>query len=386
MMQLYEFQAKSVFQENGIPTPRGILCRNVQEAVEAAERLKAPVVVKAQVLAGGRGLAGGIKPAENPTEAGKLASQILGMTIKGERPAALLVEEKLVPTRELYTAITYDYQHKCPVIICSSRGGVDIETVAKQYPANVVRKQIDPFRGLSAYHGRDLAGQIGLVGDTVVQYAAIVSGLWKIFKKHDAELVEINPMAVTSNGKLIALDAKLNLDDKSTARQSDLINRLAKIALTELEGYEARRARAKELGIPTYIEMQGNIGVIADGAGTGMLTLDLLADYGGKTSVYCEMGGETTAELMEKTMLATLSSKSVKVVLINLIGGLNLMDEMAKGITSYLKKHQTNIPIVVRMSGTREEEGRRILSADKIQSYDNLYEAVQKAVDLSGGK
>jgi succinyl-CoA synthetase beta subunit len=212
-----------------------------------------------------------------------------------------------------------------------------------------------------------------------------MSTLWGIFKKHDAELVEINPLALVSNGKLVALDAKLNLDDKSTARQSSLINHLEKVPTAELEKYQARRARAKELGIPTYIEMQGNMGVIADGAGTGMLTLDLVADYGGKTGVYCEMGGETTAALMEKTMLATLTSKSVEIVLINLIGGLNLMDEMAKGITSYLRKHQINVPIVVRMSGTREEEGRRILSADGIQPHDNLYEAVQKAVSLSGG-
>lgn len=237
------------------------------------------------------------------------------------------------------------------------------ESTSKQSQGSILRrssrKEVDPFKGFGVYQGRELATRIGLNGNSVVQYASITSALWNIFSKYDAELAEVNPIAVLTSGSLVVLDAKLNLDDKSLARQSSLVSRIEKIPQSQIEGLAARRARARELGIPTYIEMDGNMGVIADGAGTGMLTLDLVADAGGRTGVYCEMGGETTAELMEKTMLATLAFENAKAVLINLIGGLNLMDEMAKGITSYLRKHATKIPVVVRMSGTNEDEGQK---------------------------
>ncbi|MFH0848432.1 MAG: succinate--CoA ligase subunit beta [archaeon] len=384
-MQLYEFQAKRIFGENGITIPKGRLCKTSQEAAEATKLLGKPVIVKAQVLAGGRGLAGGVKAVQNPEEAHEVASQILGMTIKGEKPVGLIVEERIEAIRELYAGVTYDYGKKLPVIMASSRGGVDIETIAKDHPAEIARKDVDPFKGFSAYQGRELAAKIGLNGNSLLQYASIAGALWNIFSKYDAELAEVNPIAVLADGSLVALDAKLNLDDKSLARQSSLLSRIEKISSSQIDGPTARRIRARELGIPTYIEMDGNIGVIADGAGTGMLTLDLVSDFGGKTGVYCEMGGETTAELMEKTMLATLAFENTKVVLVNLIGGLNLMDEMAKGISNYLRNHPTKVPVVVRISGTNEDEGRRILNADGIRSFDNLYQAVEEAVKLSKG-
>lgn len=384
-MQLYEFQAKRIFQEYGVPIPNGHLATTVQEAVRAANELGQPVAVKAQVLAGGRGLVGGVKFARDSEEVRIVASQVFNMTVRGERPRAILVEEKVASVRELYAAVTWDYVRKRPVVIASSRGGVDIEAVAKELPTAVARKHIDPFKGFNAYHGRELAAQIGLRGNDVVQYADIVNTLWNIFEKHDAELVEANPLAVLENGKLVALDAKLNLDDKSIFRQSSLISRIEQLPVCRSEGMEHRRARARQLGIPTYIEMEGNIGVVADGAGSGMLTLDMIADAGGKTRVYCEMGGEATPELMENTMLAALTVQNLRILLINLIGGLNRMDEMARGITSYLAKHPTQVPIVVRMSGTMEEEGRRILTANGIQFFANLHEAVEKGVSLSGG-
>jgi len=353
--------------------------------MEAAKKLAGPVVLKAQVLVGGRGLAGGIKFGEDPEEVGKVTSQVLNTLVKGERPSALLVEEKLEVTRELYAGVTYDYQQKHPVVLASSHGGVDIETVARENPADIAERKIDPFKGFSGYQARELAAKIQLTGNELVQYSKILSAIWNIFRKHDAELVEANPLAVLPEGKLVALDAKMNLDDKSILRQSSMLKRIGGIPPSQTGGLEARRARAKELGIPTYIEMQGNIGVVADGAGSGMLTLDLVADYGGKTKVYCEMGGETTSELMENALLAALAVKDLRAVLINLIGGLNLMDEMAKGITSYLRKHPTKIPLVVRMSGTNEDEGRRILTAEGIRWFDSLYEAVEKAVAASRG-
>jgi len=385
VIRLYEFQAKRIFEENGIPIPRGSLCRTPGEAMEAAKKLAGPVVLKAQVLVGGRGLAGGIKFGEDSEEVGKLASQVLDTPVKDERPSALLVEQRLEVTRELYAGVTYDYRQKRPVVLASSRGGVDIETVARENPADMAETRIDPFKGFNCYQARELAAEIQLTGNELVQYSNILSALWNVFRKHDAELVEANPLAVLPEGKLVALDAKMSLDDKSVARQSSMLNRIGRIPPSQTEGLEARRARAKELGIPTYIEMQGNMGIVADGAGSGMLTLDLVTDYGGKTRVYCEMGGETTAELMENTLLAALAVKDLRVVLINLIGGLNLMDEMAKGITSYLRKHPTKVPIIVRMSGTNQDEGRRILTAGGIRWFDSLDEAVEKAVGVSRG-
>jgi len=306
----------------------------------------------------------------------------LNFSLKGEKPRAVLVEEKLQASKELYAGMTYDFNLKCPVAIASSHGGVDIETLAKEHPRDIVRKPIDPFRSFKPYMGRAMAAEIGLQGILSIQYANVMNSLWRIFEQHDAELVETNPLAIVGD-RLIALDAKLNLDDKSLFRQSTLLNNIEPMPPPRSEGVESRRSRAKEMGIPTYMEMEGNIGAIADGAGTGMLTLDLVVDSGGKIGVYCEMGGETTAELMENTMKAVLSVERTHVILINLIGGLNRMDEMARGITNYLKKHPTKVPVVVRMSGTMEEDGRRILGTEGIQAYGNLYEAVERAVHLS---
>jgi len=382
-MQLFEFQAKQILKENGIPIPKGRLALTAEKAIQISRDIHPPLVVKAQVLTGGRGLAGGVKFCANPNELTNVASQVLGMNVKGEKTRALLIEEKLDVAREIYAAITWDYPNNCPTLIGSSRGGVDIETVANEHPRDVARKRIDPCDGFSAYQARELATDIGLKGPEVVQYSTIVSGLWSIFEKHDAELVEINPLAVLRDGSFVALDAKLSLDDKSASRQSNLLNRIEQLPSCPREGLEFRRSDAKTLGIPTYIEMEGDIGVIADGAGSGMLTLDLVTDLGGKIRVYCEMGGEITPELMENTMLAALRVDNVRVLLINLIGGLNRMDEMAQGITNYLAKRPTKTPIVVRMSGTKQNEGRAILSAKGIGFFDNLYEAVKRSASLS---
>jgi len=381
-LNLYEFQSKRIFSENGISIPRGRCAESAEEAVEVANEIQRPVVVKAQVLVGGRGLAGGIRFAKNPEETGKVASQMLGGLVKGEKTRIVLVEEKLEASSELYAGVTYDFRKKCPVIVASSRGGVDIETVAREHPQDIARSTIDSLRGFAPYIGRELAAEIGLKGNVSVQYANVVAALWRIFERHDAELVEANPLA-TVGDRLVALDAKLNIDDKAFFRQKDLMDKIRQIPTDRLEGFEIRRYQARQMGIPTYIEMEGNLGVIADGAGTGMLTLDLIADAAGNTGVYCEMGGEATAELMENTLKAVLSVNRTRVVLVNLIGGLNRMDEMAKGITSYLKKNPTRIPIIVRMSGTMEEEGRRVLGEIGIHAYDDLYEAVENAVHLS---
>lgn len=382
-MQLFEFQAKQIFKEYAIPVPNGRLTTTAQGAVQAAQELGGAVVVKAQVLSGGRGLAGAIKFAGSLEEVHNVASLILSMKVRGEKPCALLVEEKVQAVRELYAGVTWDYPSKRPVLIASSMGGVEIEAVAKEPTSDVAKMRVDALKGFSDYQARDLARKIGLAGNDVLQYSKILKALWTIFERHDAELVEANPLAVLRNGSLVALDAKLNLDDKSIPRQQGLIGRIKKIPTGAFGGLDDRRTSAKKSGIPTYLEMEGNLGVIADGAGAGMLTLDLVSDFGGQTRVYCEMGGEITPELMENTMMAVLKVEEVKVILINLIGGLNRMDEMAKGIIGCLAKRPSRIPIIVRMSGTKQEEGRQILTASGVGFFDNLYEAVEKAVGFS---
>ncbi|HMK82519.1 MAG TPA: ATP-grasp domain-containing protein [Candidatus Bathyarchaeia archaeon] len=382
-MRLYEFQAKRIFQQYGIAIPNGHVAKSTGEIVEAAHQLNRPLVLKAQVLAGGRGLAGGVKFAQKSDDVAKIGSEVLDQAIGIEKPAAVLVEEKLSVTQELYAGVTWDYQDKCAVLIGSSRGGVDIETVTKEHPEDVVKQNVDPFLGFSAYQARTIAGMIGLRNQSLNQYANAMAALWKIFQQTDAELVEANPLGLQDSG-IVALDAKIVLDDRSIFRQTALLSQIDELSPQTSSGFEYRRSHAKTLGIPTYIEMaQGNMAIIADGAGSGMLTFDLVTDQDGKARVYCEMGGEITSELMERTMGAALSLEGVNVLLVNLIGGLNLMDQMAIGITNYLSKNPSKTPIVVRMSGTRQEEGRKILAAAGMTFFDDLDKAVEEAVKLS---
>jgi succinyl-CoA synthetase beta subunit len=385
-VQLYEFQAKQIFESYGLGIPIGRVALTVDTASQVAKSLQRPVAVKAQVLSGGRGLSGGVRFGRDCIEVREIASKLLEMTLKGETPRALLVEERVEPLRELYAGVTWDYKQKMAVIIASLRGGVDIEDMAKNHPSDVVSTYVDPFKGFHAYQGRMIASKLGLEGNELVQYASAIAALWNIFEKHDAELVEANPLGLLKGGRLIALDAKLIIDDKSIFRQSSLLSRIDSTPQLELTGLGQRRARAKEFGIPTYVEMdRGEIGVVADGAGSGMLTLDLVSDLGGRTRVYCEMGGEATANLMENSMLVVSKVENLRAVLINLIGGLNRMDEMAIGIINFLSKHPFKIPTVVRMSGTMQDEGRRILTGNGVPFFDDIYRAARETVNLSKG-
>jgi succinyl-CoA synthetase beta subunit len=381
-MQLYEFQAKTVFRKHGIQTPNGLMAGTCEEAVEAAKKIGLPVAIKAQVLHGGRGLAGGIMIVKSSEDVFSVASTILRTDLKSEKPVALLIEEKLDIAKELYCAVTWDYPGKRPILIASSSGGMAIESIARSRPSEVVTLPIDPYLGYSQYVGRHLGARIGLQGKEVVTFGNIVNRLWNVFREHDAELVEINPVGVLCNGDMVAVDAKLTLDDKSLFRQKEVIDEMPVVPCGGKGGLAYRRLRAKELGIPTYIEMEGEIGVLSDGAGTGMLTLDLIQDAGGKIRVYCEMGGEATPELMEKTLTTAANSGHVGVVLVTLIGGLNRMDEMAEGIVRYVNSQKSKPKIVVRMAGTQEDEGRRILSENGVAYYDDLYEAVQATVNV----
>ena len=387
-MRLQEYQAKEVFSENGLRVPRGGVAYTPDEARNIAKDLGIPVALKTQVLVGGRGLAGGIKFADNPDEAHRMVSQILGSTLKSQDVNCVLVEEKVDIEKEFYLGVTIDYNEKSPVIIASQRGGVDIETTAIEHPEDIVKENVNSPLGLTDFQARRITKKVGLKGRDMRSFAAYVTSLFKILHRYDASLVEINPLAYSSEKQFVAADAKIILDDNAFFRNRELHSRF-RIGkeMPQEEGVKLRKAQIERAEIPTYIELDGTLGIISDGAGTGMLTYDLTRDRGGAIGVYCELGGKATPALIEEAMNIVLSNGEIEVLLINLIGGLNRMDEMAEGITAHVSKKTSDAgaAIVVRMSGTLEEEGRTILNAAGVASYDNIYEAIEKAIELAGG-
>jgi len=389
-MRLHEFQAKEIFAEHGITIPRGKVAYSPEEAGKIAAEI-GPVALKAQVLVGGRGLAGGIKFADDTNEAEKISSLILGGSLRNEDVDFLLVEEKLEIETEYYLGVTIDYRRKCPVVIASSRGGMDIESIASEFPDQIIKEEIRPPLGLTDFQTRRIAKKTGVVGSNQRHFAAVVKKLYSIFRSVDATLVEINPLVLTTDNRFVAADAKITLDDNASFRHRELYSRLKSVEKMPSEGKKLRKALAEKVEVPTYIELSGNLGIISDGAGTGMSTFDLTKDFGGRIEAYCELGGKATPDLIEKAMEIIASNEKVVVILINLIGGLNKMDEMAQGIALFVAKrkelHEEKMKpeIIVRMSGTLEDEGREILGNSGVSAYDNIYDAIERAVGLAGG-
>jgi succinyl-CoA synthetase beta subunit len=386
-LRLYEFQAKRIFRENGITVPRGIKAESSDEVFEIVKEFGAPVIIKAQVLVGGRGLAGGIKSTEDPYEARKIADQLLGGTLKNEDITSVLIEKKVSIEKEYFAGALIDYQSKSSVILASSKGGVDIESIALENPKDIIMEKLDEKIGLTDFIARRVAKGVGLKGRAILSFARILQSIFSILKKYDATLVEVNPLVLTPEGTFVAVDAKITLDDNASFRHGELFTKLKAERPEPVKGSKRRKYQAENADIPTYIELDGNIGIISDGAGTGMLTLDLIKDYRGEIESYCELGGKATPKLIEEAMNILLSNEKVEVLLINLIGGLNRMDEMAQGIVAYNanigKENSNEQEIVVRMSGTSEEEGRRILAGSGIISFDNIYDAIEKTIEIS---
>ena len=372
-MKLYEFQGKALFREAGIPVPRGAV-------VTASDRsgLFAPSAVKAQVLSGGRGKAGGVLLVSTQAEAEKAAGSILSMELKGEPVRALLVEEKMNIRAEYYLAVTFDGETGTPLFMASASGGMDIESVAEHTPEKILKLPVDPLWGLTDYKLRAMADFLGY--ENKKEFASFARKVWNLFREKNAVLVEINPLVVTDSG-LVALDSKIEIDDDARPRLKDLFekNLAEQAALTGVEG-EA------DHGTITYVPLEGNVGLISDGAGTGMLTLDLIRDLGGEAADFCEMGGLTSPEVMYSAMDQVFSDKKdIKSLLVVLIGGFNRMDEMAEGITAYLREHKVSIPLVVRLCGTMEEEGKAIMKEAGLPVYDDLRTAVADAVRFAAG-
>jgi len=385
-MRLTEYRAKEIFEKTGIKTPRGQVASTPEEARAISEKLGVPVVIKAQVLVGGRGLAGGIKFADNPAEAQRIAGDVLGGILKKLNVEKVLVEEKIPIEREYYASVTLDYESKYPVVIVSSMGGVDIEATASEHPEAIVKELVDSPLGLRDFQVRRIAKRVGLRGSEMRHFAGIIGSLYRILHDYDANLVEINPLALTTDKQFLAVDAKIILDESASFRHKMLYLKLEADKKMPTEGTKLRKALAEKAEISTYLELEGNIAVIADGAGTGMLTFDLVKDYNGRIETYCELGGKANPALIEEAMKIVLSNDKVHVLLINLIGGLNKMDEMAEGITSYVSKYKPVVAkIVVRMSGTLEQKGREILKSQGITAFDNIYEAIERTVELARG-
>jgi succinyl-CoA synthetase beta subunit len=373
-VNLHEFQAKRLFAEHGIPIPHGEVAYTPEKAREIAEQLGGKAVVKAQVLTGGRGKAGGVKLAKTPAEAEAHAAIILGMKIKGLTVNKVLVDE-LAPgiRQELYLAVLIDRGRRLPMVMASAAGGMDIEEVAEKTPEKIHTVHIDPTLGVRSYQTNYLAAGMELPRELWRDFQAIVSSLYACFKANDASLTEINPLIISDEGKLIALDGKMSIDDNALDRQS----RLAEMRDVEEEPPTERAAR--EAGI-TFIQLDGNIGCMVNGAGLAMATMDIIKLFGGEPANFLDIGGGAKAEQVAKALQLILSDPKVEAVLINVFGGITRGDEVARGILSALEMIDTNVPMVVRLAGTNAQEGLALLAEADMLTAATLSEAAQKAV------
>ena len=372
-MKLHEYQSKTIFAKYGIPIPKGAVAENAEQARQIAAQFGKKVVIKAQVLVGGRGKAGGIKLANNPNEAETLADQILAMQIKGLPVRKVLVDEAINIAKEIYLGIVVDRAAKCATMMGSAAGGMDIEEVARTTPEKIIRVQIDPAYGLRDYQARELVFRIGIDKTLLREFVAIAHGLYRTFIETDASLAEINPLVITDENKLIAADGKIVLDDNALYRHPDL-EELRDIDEESLAEKEARKA-----GL-SYVKLDGNIGCMVNGAGLAMATMDVIKFYGGEPANFLDIGGGAKADKVKAALEIILSDPNVKAVLFNIFGGITRGDEVARGIVEGLKGVKTRVPMVARIVGTNAEEGRKILADANMITAETLEEGAQKAV------
>ena len=376
-MKIHEYQAKLIFAEAGIPVPDGQMVTTPAEARALAEEYNRPVMIKAQVHVGGRGKAGGIKYAETPEAASVLATKILGMEIKGLPVKKVLVTVAEDIISEAYVGIILDRATKRPVIMVSPAGGVDIEEVARTTPEKIFKHAVDPVVGLRAYEARDLAmklyrdiGQIRAATDIILK-------LYKCFWKVDASLVEINPLITNTAGDVIALDAKINIDDNGLYRQPDVA------AMRDVDAEDPDEVMARE-GDLSFVKLDGNIGCMVNGAGLAMTTMDLIKRYGGDPANFLDIGGSSNPQKVVTAMRIILGNPNVKAILINIFGGITRCDDVANGIVAAFKELNPSVPVVVRLTGTNQKEAIKILSAVNLPFGDTLDDVVKMAIQRAG--
>ncbi len=375
-MKIHEYQAKEILARYEIPVTKEVLCYTVAEVKAAAEKLGYPCVVKAQVLTGGRGKAGGVKLARTFADATAAAEAILGMDIKGFKVEKVLVAQGVSFVNEIYAGLTIDRNTKSVVFMASREGGVEIEEVAKDNPDAILKFAIDPDLGISPFVARKIA--YALFDDSKLANQAVVmfQKLYQVFLDTDASLVEINPLVITSDGNLLALDGKMTFDDNALFRQPEIL------ALNEPDEDEIKELYAKDKGL-SYIRLDGNIGCMVNGAGLAMATMDMIKLYGGEPANFLDIGGSSNPQKVVDAMNLILSDKNVKVVMINIFGGITRCDDVAKGLISALEQIQVKIPIVIRLSGTNSKEGLEILKNANLPIVETMSEAAQMAISLA---
>lgn len=373
-MKLHEYQARDLLAKYGIPVTGGGVASTPAEARAIAARIGAPVVVKAQVFVGGRGKAGGVKLADTPDQAEQVAAQILGMDIKGLTVEKVLVAEAITYQKEIYLSVILDRGSKQVMLIASAEGGVEIEEVAKTNPDAILKLPAHPMLGLQEYQARELAFGIGLSdGKQARQFAQIASALYKVFVETDASLAEINPLVIRADGTLQALDSKILLDDSALFRHPDLE------AMRDPSDEPEAERQAREAGI-TFIKLDGSIGCMVNGAGLAMATMDVVKLYGGEPANFLDIGGGAGKEKVQAALQIILADPNVKAVMFNIFGGITRVDEVARGIIAALEEVKTDVPMVARLTGTNEVEGRRLLAESRLIPAATLAEAAQKAV------
>jgi len=378
-MDLLEYQGKQLFARHGIPVPDGRPATTVDEALDAADAIGYPCVVKAQVQIGGRGKLGGIKVAQNKDEAREHASNILGMDIRGLTVHEVWIEEASQIEDEWYCSIVFDRSAKAPLVMLSTKGGMDIEAVAEEDPNAIATLHVDPLLGFQDFHGRRLAFDAGIPEDLIRPTGAMIAKLYDAFAAEDAMLVEVNPLIVTPERKLRALDAKVTLDDNALFRHAE------NAALRNPSAEDPQEQMAKERGL-TYVKLDGDIGILGNGAGLVMSTLDVVAQVGGSPANFLDAGGGSKADAIVSAVEVILSDPKVKAVLFNIFGGITRCDEVANGLIEAFAQVKPQVPFVVRLDGTNDEEGRRLLAEADLPGLHveaTMLDAAQRVVELA---
>lgn len=377
-MKLHEYQSKLIFSRYGIPIPNGRVATTASDARIIANELGGRVVIKSQVLVGGRGKAGGVRVAKDADEAEQIAAQILAMEIKGLPVRKILVDEAAAIDQEIYLAITNDRAAKKPVIMASAAGGVEIEEVARTTPDKIVRTHINPLIGIKDYQTRDIASGIDLPREYWKSFGEILQGLWRAYESTDATLAEINPLIISKDKRLVALDGKMLIDDNALFRHHELAE------MRDTDEDAPSEVEARKYGL-TFIKLDGNIGCMVNGAGLAMASMDILKYFGGEPANFLDIGGGAGAEKVVAALRIILADPNVKAILLNIFGGITRCDEVARGILTATSEVKLKVPMVVRLVGTNAEEGRSILANASLITAETLADAAQKAVAAAKG-
>ncbi len=375
-MKLFEFEAKRILKQYHILVPKGDIARNPDEAMAIAEEIGGPVVLKSQILVSGRGKSGGIIFADTANAAKKVASSLIGSAISGRVVNSLLVEEKLDIVEEFYTSVAIDRQARKYIVLASLGGGTDIEEVAQTFPDKISRHWVNPGVGFARQDAAKMVSRFNMSKDDAARFASIIDTLYKIVMEYDAELVEINPLVRIPAGELVAADARIIVDDNAVFRHAEFKDRsLIRVDDTPKEA-EARQHNL------AYVDLSGDIGIIGNGAGLVMATLDLVHLFGGRPANFLDIGGSAQTEIIKRGVMLVMLKPEVKAVLVNILGGITRCDRVAQGIVEALDESAVKKPIAVRMIGTNEEEGTQILHRAGVHTYSNMEEAVQEILKL----